>query len=437
MSKRLFKAISNLLAVLLLLTLFLSAGITDTFASDAVINIYVAGDSTVKTYNTETQTGGWGEFLQTFFNSNKVKIVNYANGGRSSRSFINEGSLQKIAASIKKGDYLLIQFGHNDCANSSTYLQERFVSIGTADAKGVYPSQPGVKTATPSNLSDRGYGGQYYPYTSGTYKWYLQQYIDTAKKVGATPILVTSVSRQYFNTDGTIKPHHDATDKTTGTIVTSNNAYVTAVKQLGQEQGVKVIDMFTITKNLFETVYKEDSSAGKGTSPLAKALMATGDSTHCNKLGGFYEGGLISKEIQKSGYNISQNVILPVNVKGLYNTNLVFGVDSSSKASVYTAGTNGAYTSKLDTYWTQKSQSLINSLYIAPTFIYGDVNGDNSVDALDLAGMKAFLLGKTTEFPVESGLKAADLNGDTKLDALDFAVLKQYLLGKITALPVN
>lgn len=198
------------------------------------VNIYIAGDSTVKSYGPTIDTGGWGEFLQSYFNSDKVTISNYANGGRSSRSFINEGTLDKIASNIKAGDYLLIQFGHNDSANQPKYITERFVSVGEPDKNGIYPSTPAVKEQTPEGLVEK-YGDQYYPYTSGTYKWYLKQYIDVARKAGATPILVTSVSRQYFNEDGTIKPHHDSTDTTTGTVVSSNNAYVKAVKQLGKE----------------------------------------------------------------------------------------------------------------------------------------------------------------------------------------------------------
>jgi hypothetical protein len=81
--------------------------------------------------------------------------------------------------------------------------------------------------------------------------------------------------------------------------------------------------------------------------------------------------------------------------------------------------------------------TVIIKPYAAPTFSYGDVNGDNIVNALDLAVMKSYILGKISEFPVESGLKAADVNGDSKIDALDFAVMKQYLLGKISAFPIQ
>ncbi|MDQ0972352.1 pectin methylesterase-like acyl-CoA thioesterase/lysophospholipase L1-like esterase [Neobacillus niacini] len=330
------------------------------------VNIYLAGDSTVKTYGPTSDTGGWGEYLQKFFNSDKVNVVNYANGGRSSRSFINEGSLDKIASTIKSGDYLLVQFGHNDEANQSGYLLDRFVSMGAPDANGVYPSIPGVKEATPASLLQQ-YGAEFYPYTSGTFKWYLQQYIEVARNAGATPILVTPVSRQYFNVDGTIRTHHDATDTTTGTITTSNNAYVKAVEQLGAEQDVKVIDMFELTKESFEKAYKDDPAATNGSSPIAKAVMVPADSTHNNKIGGFYNGASIANEIQDLGYNISNYVIPPVRVGGVDGKNSVqFEVDSHSKVSVYTPDTSGVYTSQLNTYWTAETQALIDRLSAAP-----------------------------------------------------------------------
>lgn len=226
------------------------------------VNIYIAGDSTVKDYSANgiwsggkaRDEGAWGEFLQYFFNSDLVTIVNYANGGRSSRNFINEGSLNKIAGSIKKGDYLFIQFGHNDCANGTGYLADRYVPLGTPDANGIYPTTPGKLVATPTELDNKGYGSECYTYDcGGTYKWYLLQYIEAAKSVGAIPVLVTPVSRLYYDENGMIKPHHDSTDTTTNTYVSSNNAYVEAVKQLAAEQNVLLIDAFELTKGLFES----------------------------------------------------------------------------------------------------------------------------------------------------------------------------------------
>lgn len=149
------------------------SGSTDIELGDGV-NIFLAGDSTVKDYSAAgmymsgkaQSEGAWGEFLQSFFDSSKVKVQNYANGGRSSRNFINEGSLDKIKQNIKEGDYLFIQFGHNDCANGSGYLEDRYVPLGTPDADGVYPSTAGTKTATPSSLVSK-YGDTFYSYDCG------------------------------------------------------------------------------------------------------------------------------------------------------------------------------------------------------------------------------------------------------------------------------
>jgi len=360
-----------------------SSGGGDDIPDGELVNIYIAGDSTVKTYGLTSDTGGWGEYLQHFFDSEKIKVVNYANGGRSSRSFINEGSLDKIASTIKTGDYLLIQFGHNDSSNGSGYLLERFVSMGEADANGVYPSTPGEKEATPASLQAQ-YGSEYYPFTSGSFKWYLQQYIDVAKDAGAIPILVTPVSRQYFNADGTIRPHHDATDTTTGTVTTSNDAYVKAVQQLGEEQGVKVIDMFELTKDSYEKAYKNDPAATGTTSPIAKAIMPV-DSTHNNKIGGFYNGGLMAKEIQGLGYSISNYVVPPVRVGGQNVKSVEFEVDSLSKVSVFTRDANGNYSLPLDEYWTNEIQTVIDSLAATPAekstiWIIGDSTVSSFMD---------------------------------------------------------
>jgi len=187
--------------------------------------IYLAGDSTVKTYKDEQYIGGWGQFLNLFVDDN-VDVINCAEGGRSSRSFINEGRLydienntyfkgNSIGDSIKEGDYLFIQFGHNDDdTKSGNTLADRMVPLGDPDSDGIYPTTPGVKTeikrdssgnALDTSISDEvkskmsgfqsqldtyltnsisKYGDSYYEYSSGgTYKWFLKQYIDFARMV--------------------------------------------------------------------------------------------------------------------------------------------------------------------------------------------------------------------------------------------------------------
>lgn len=279
------------------------------------VNIFLAGDSTVKDYSAQgmyndgkNQTeGSWGEFLQAFFDPGQVTVVNYAQGGRSTRNFINEGSLDRIAENIKAGDYLFIQFGHNDASNADqSHLTERHAPLGTPDQSGVYPSTPGVKGPTPAGLP-AAWGETCYTWDcGGTYKWYLQQYIDVARAAGATPVLVTPVARMYYEPDGSIRPHHDES-----TSQVKNNAYCAAVRQLAAEQNVLCIDAFALTEKMFVDAYQ---TCGKDT--YGQQVMCVGESTHSNKLGGMLEAALVAQAIQGLGVDISPAVKAPAKVLG-------------------------------------------------------------------------------------------------------------------------
>ena len=320
---------------------------------NGAVNIFLASDSTCKDYSAlgmwnggqVRNEGAWGEFLQAYFNG-AVAVQNYANGGRSCRNFINEGSLDKIEVNIAKGDYLFIQFGHNDCSNSSGYLEDRYVPLGRPDKKGIYPTTPGKKVATPASYASK-YGETFYSYDcGGTYKWYLKQYIEVARKVGATPVLVTPVSRLYFTSDGKIRPHHDSTDTNTGTQTTENNAYVEAVRQLAEEEKVILIDGFELTKNLYEKAY-----ADKKDNTEARKLMFQGDSTHNNKLGGFIIAGLFAQAIKAEIPPLAKSIVHPVKTIGENsNGSLMFTVDSTGKFSCDSD------------YWTSYTQKMLDSI---------------------------------------------------------------------------
>jgi len=328
------------------------------------INIFLAGDSTVKDYSAagmyngkiNRNEGAWGEFLQYFLSSDSIAVQNYANGGRSTRNFINEGTLDKIASQIKKGDYLFIQFGHNDASNSSGHLEDRFVPLGKPDAKGIYPTTVGKKVATPASLVDK-YGKEFYSYESGTFKGFLLQYIEVARKVGATPVLVSPVARLYFGGDGKLTPHHDSKDTTTKTQTTKNNAYVEAVRQLAQEQKVAFIDGFALTKQLYEEAYAKANNNKK----FAQQLMSMGDSTHNNKLGGFILAGLIAKEIEKSNLGIKEMTVMPSKVLGENNDGQInFMVNTQGKLSAFTTDSKNRFVIDSE-YWNEYGQNLIDS----------------------------------------------------------------------------
>lgn len=335
------------------------------------VNIYLAGDSTVKDYSINgmynngsiIKEGAWGEFLQYFFNEDFVKINNYAQGGRSSRSFINESKLNNIMKNIKEDDYLFIQFGHNDSANGAGYYEERFTPLYTPEnpkTENGYPTvipTESMKTKTPDAYKAT-YGDTYYAWNCGaTYKGYIQQYIDSALEKGAIPVIVSPVARLYYNSDGTIKPHHDSTmtdyEPTLG-YLTSNNAYVTACEELYEEnkdKGVLYLDGYGLTSSLYEKAYKD---GGNDTNGLA--IMSVGDKTHSNKTGGVIQAGMIAKWIQDANISISDKVLQPTTVYG----------ENPDGENIFTIK-NKIFTAKdsryvQSDYWTTYGQNLFDSL---------------------------------------------------------------------------
>lgn len=155
-------------------------------AQEQRIRVVLVGDSTV------TDDAGWGSGFRNLA-AGTVDVVNMAAGGRSSKSYIDEGRWTEALA--RKGQYYLIQFGHND--------------------------EPGKG---PDRETD--------PKT--TFRSYMARYVDEARAIGATPILVTSLVRRLYNDDGTIR--------------TTQTPYVEAVRALAAEQRVPLIDLHAITR---------------------------------------------------------------------------------------------------------------------------------------------------------------------------------------------
>ena len=173
--------------------------------SDKPIVIYVAGDSIGANYSEGYYPQcGYGQVLGKFFDSERVVIDNRAVGGRTTLSFIEEGRLGSILSSITNGDYLLIQFGHND------QTKQNEVGIGTKIDE----------TATAGSTE----------YAEGTYQYYLMQYIEKARAAGANPILVTPPYRRSFDNSGNLL----------NAVLTP---YVEAMRTLSVAQNVPLIDL--------------------------------------------------------------------------------------------------------------------------------------------------------------------------------------------------
>jgi lysophospholipase L1-like esterase len=160
------------------------------------MKVVVIGDSTVATNPVDSPQYGWGQCLQEHF-SPCIAVSNHARNGRSSKSFIDEGLWAKALAD--KPDYVFIQFGHNDCPGKGPKLQ----------------TDPDT-----------------------TYKGYLRQYIDESRAAGAEVILVTSMERRKFDANGRIKQ--------------DLLPYSNAMKEVGQEMNVFIIDLHDYSVGLLE-----------------------------------------------------------------------------------------------------------------------------------------------------------------------------------------
>jgi lysophospholipase L1-like esterase len=145
----------------------------------AVPTIFIAGDSTSQ--NGNPVATGWGKLFPEYFDAAKVRIVNRSLGGRSSRTFITEGHWDRMLAQLRKGDFVIIQFGHND---AGALNQEPPGSTRPLRARGTIPG-----IGTESEEIDNVLTGQ--RETVYSFGWYLRKMIADVRAKDATPILLT------------------------------------------------------------------------------------------------------------------------------------------------------------------------------------------------------------------------------------------------------
>ncbi len=142
----------------------------------ALPTFHIVGDSTVKSGGTGVGLWGWGERIAPFFDTNKINVVNHAIGGRSARTYFTEGRWAKVAAQIKPGDFVIIQFGHNDQGRIGDPANKH-----RADGKGL-----GDETVE-DTLAD---GTKELVHTFG---WYMAKFAADAKAKGATVIVCSPI----------------------------------------------------------------------------------------------------------------------------------------------------------------------------------------------------------------------------------------------------
>ncbi len=189
-------------------------------ALTASVTVHIAGDSTACVFPATDGRVGWGSVLQQFF-ATGVTVDDAAQSGRSSKSFLDEGLWNKLKVNIKSGDYVFIQFGHND-----------------------------EKTDDPARYTD--------PAT--TFRDNLKVYINDSRTAGGYPVLLTPISRRQFSGNKIKATHGD---------------YPAAVLAVGRETGAPVIDMTERTRVWLEALGPDASIP----------MFATDDNTHLSAKG--------------------------------------------------------------------------------------------------------------------------------------------------------
>ena len=213
--------------------------------------VHTIGDSTMSEYKpAATPKRGWGMYLQAFFNADSIEVNNRGKSGASTRTFYETENLwPSVKQQMSAGDYLIIQFAHNDekCKGEDVYVKN-------ADLRA-----QGLDTLTDMRGTD--------PNT--TYKKYLTKYIHEAREMGVTPILMSPVCRAYFK-DGKI------TDEGRHVLSADKN-YVRSMQEIAQEMEVPFLDMTQISQEMFERV---------GQRYCQEHYFNCGDKTHTGQEGG-------------------------------------------------------------------------------------------------------------------------------------------------------
>lgn len=226
-----------------------------------VITVHLMGDSTMaeKDLSLGSPERGWGMMFQNFLDKD-VKVINYAHNGRSTKSFQDLGDWDKVKANVKEGDYVFIQFGHND-------------------AKEDDPAR--------------------YAPAYGAYQDNLRLFINTVRALGGKPVLLTPVSRRWFTEDGVFKEN-------------SHTDYPAAMKAVAEELNVPLLDITTPTENWIRSAGDMATRAYFMHLPKGKyASHPEGkeDNTHTNARGARKVTTIICEEIKKTLPEIAKHLV--------------------------------------------------------------------------------------------------------------------------------
>ena len=231
--------------------------------------VFITGDSTVKnTDRDEDGMWGWGSQAQTIFDTDRIVIQNSAQAGRSCRSYLREGRWDKVINDVQPGDFVLIQFGHNDAGKELDSGKARNDIMGTADSSHVY------RVRTDKEVRNE------VVYTFG---WYLRKMIDDVREKGATPILVSLTPRNEWG-DG-VKNRWKK-----GKIERRNDSFGRWYRDVVEQTGVAFVDLHNITADALDKMGKEKAQE-----------YYKKDHTHTSKKGAQLNAQGIAKGLRQIG----------------------------------------------------------------------------------------------------------------------------------------
>ena len=187
--------------------------------------LFVVGDSTAN--NNANGGKGWGDPFVTFFDASKINVLNRARAGRSSRTFLTEGLWDRVLQDLKAGDFVLIQFGHNDGG-----------PLDTGRARG---SLPGLGEETKEVTKPDGSKEVVH-----TFGWYNRRFIADVTRKGATPIILSLTVRNIWK-DGRVER--------------GSGKFRGWAEELARAEGVRFVDVTNIVADKYEALGEEKVKA--------------------------------------------------------------------------------------------------------------------------------------------------------------------------------
>ncbi len=267
----------------------------------SAIKVHTIGDSTMAEYDeSTTDKRGWGMYLGSFFDPFYVTVNNRGKSGADTRSFYNQAAYwPSVKSQMSSGDYLIIQFAHND-EGTVTYGMDNLEYAAYCAANNL-PAPTDARGTNPQT----------------TYRDMLRLYIDEARALGVTPILAGPICRAYFSgNDIRRNGKHDLGDKFSkienGVLYENQSlpagdstmSYVKAMKVVAAEKNVPFIDLTEATRQLYLSY---------GETQCLNLLFCQGDKTHTNAMGGNLVARAAAQLLKNAGV-LADHINIPTDI---------------------------------------------------------------------------------------------------------------------------